>query len=97
MFLSNTCYIETIAREFIKLDNTILCIIKKTKKNQRADIDRIFDEVTKTTDFQHITMGALSGRVNEILQSKKIMSKLLQRIIFLERICDEHVKYRCQI
>ena len=60
----------------MKLDNTILCIIKKIKKSQRADINRIFDEVTKTTDFQHITMGALSGRVNEILQSKKIMSKV---------------------
>ena len=60
----------------MKLDNTILCIIKKTKKNQRADVDRIFDEVTKTTNLHHITMGALSGRVNEILLSNKIMSKV---------------------
>ena len=34
--------------EFIKLDNTIFSVIKKIK---RADIKRIFEEVTKTIAF----------------------------------------------
>ena len=41
-----------MATEFIKLDNTILCVIKKIKnQHQRPDIERLFDEVTKTIDF----------------------------------------------
>ena len=44
-----------MAKEFIKLDNTIFYVIKKIKnQNPRADIKRIFDEVTKTVDFQQI-------------------------------------------
>ena len=50
--------------EFIKLDNTILYVIKIKNQHQRADIERIFDEVTKTIDFQHITKNSLNGRVN---------------------------------
>ena len=56
--------------EFIKLYTTILYVIKNIKnQHQRAfgasnDIERIFDEVTKTIDFQHITKDSLSDRVN---------------------------------
>ena len=46
---------------FVKLDNTILHVIKTTKnQHQRADIERIFDKVTKTIDFQHITKDSLN-------------------------------------
>ena len=42
---------ETMTTEFIKLDNNILYVIKKIKnQHQRADIERIFDEITKTID-----------------------------------------------
>ena len=59
---------ETMTTEFIKLDNTILYVIKKIKNQyQQADIERIFDEVTKTIDFQHITKGSLNDRVNQHL------------------------------
>ena len=57
--------------EFIKLYTTILYVIKNIKnQHQRAfgasnDIERIFDEVTKTIDFQHITKDSLSDRVNQ--------------------------------
>ena len=45
-----------MATEFIKLDKTILYVIKMIKnQHQRTDIKRIFDYVTKTTDVQHIT------------------------------------------
>ena len=55
-----------MATEFIKLDNTILYIIKKTKKqHEGADIERIFDKVTTTIDFQHITKDSLSDKVNQ--------------------------------
>ena len=57
-----------MATEFIKLDNTILYVIKKIKnQHQRADIESIFDEVTKTIDFQHITKDSLNDRVNQLL------------------------------
>ena len=49
-----------MAKKFVKLDNTILYVIKKIKnQHQRADIECIFDEVTKTIDFQHITKNCL--------------------------------------
>ena len=61
LFSGNSRHIETMATEFIKLDNTILYVIKKIKnQHQRADIERIFDEVTKTIDFQHITKDSLN-------------------------------------
>ena len=46
-----------MATEFLKLDNTTLYVLIKKIKNQHqpADIERIFDEVIKTIDFQHIT------------------------------------------
>ena len=63
--------------EFIKLDNTILYVIKKIKnQHQRADIEHIFDEATKTIDFQHITKDPLKDRVNQLLQSSKLMYKI---------------------
>ena len=56
-----------MAAEFIKLDNTILYVIKKIKnQHQQVDIERIFDEVTKTIDFQHITKDSLNDRVNQL-------------------------------
>ena len=58
--------------EFIKLDNTILYVIKKMiHQHQQADIELIFDEVTKTIDFQHLTKDSLNDRVNHLLQSDK--------------------------
>ena len=64
-----------MATEFIKLDNTILCVIKKIKnQHQRPDIERIFDEVTKNIDFQHITKDSLNDRVNQLLQSNKLIT-----------------------
>ena len=55
--------------EFIKSGNTILYVIKKIKnQHQQADRKRIFDEVTKTIDFQHITKDSLNERVNQIPQ-----------------------------
>ena len=62
---------------FVKLDNTILHVIKTTKnQHQRADIERIFDEVTKTIDFQHVTKDSLYDRVNQLLQSNKLINKI---------------------
>ena len=59
---------ETMKTELIKLDNTILYVIKKIKnQHQQADIERIFDEVTKTIDFQDITKDSLNDRVNQHL------------------------------
>ena len=57
------------------MDNTISYVIKKTKnQHQRADIERIFDEVTKTIDFQHVTKDSLNDRVNQFLQSNKLIN-----------------------
>ena len=51
--------------EFIKFDNTILFAIKKIKnEQQRADIERIFDEITKTID---ITKDSINDGVNHLL------------------------------
>ena len=59
---------ETMKTELIKLDNTILYVIKRIKnQHQQADIERIFDEVTKTIDFQDITKDSLNDRVNQHL------------------------------
>ena len=66
-----------MATEFIKLDNTILHVIKKIKKqHQRADIERIFDEVTKTIDFQDTTKDFINDSVNQLLQSDKLINKI---------------------
>ena len=76
LFSGNIRHIETMATEFIKLDNTILYVIKKIKnQHQRADIERIFEEVTKTIDFQLITKDFLNDRVNQLLQSNKLINK----------------------
>ena len=54
-----------MATEFIKLDNTILYIIKKIiNQHQRADIGRVFDEITTTINFQHITKDSLNEKLN---------------------------------
>ena len=59
------------------MDNTILYVIKKIKnQHQRADIESIFDEVTKTIDFQHITKDSLNDRVNQLLQSNKLINNI---------------------
>ena len=56
LFSGNIRHIETMVTEFIKLDNTILYVIKTMiNQHQQADIELIFDEVTKTIDFQHTT------------------------------------------
>ena len=76
-----------MATEFIKLDKTILYVIKMIKnQHQRTDIKRIFDYVTKTTDVQHITKDSLDDRVNQPLQSNKLINKINHhiRLIFLE-------------
>ena len=76
-----------MATEFIKLDKTILYVIKMIKnQHQRTDIKRIFDYVTKTTDVQHITKDSLDDRVNQPLQSNKLITKINHhnRLIFLE-------------
>ena len=66
-----------MATEFIKLDNTILYVIKKIKnQHQRADIKRIFDEVTKMINFQHITNNSLNDRLNQLLQSNKLTNNI---------------------
>ena len=42
LFSDNVRHIETMEREFIKLDNTILYVIKKVKnQHQRVDIEHI--------------------------------------------------------
>ena len=76
-----------MATEFIKLDKTILYVIKMIKnQHQRTDIKRIFDYVTKTTDVQHITKDSFDDRVNQPLQSNKLINKINHhnRLIFLE-------------
>ena len=68
---------ETMKTELIKLDNTILYVIKKIKnQHQQADIERIFDEVTKTIDFQRKTKDSLNDRVNQLVQSNKLINKI---------------------
>ena len=78
-----------MAKEFIKLDNTIFYVIKKIKnQNPRADIKRIFDEVTKTVDFQQIPKDSLNDSVNKLLQSNKVINKINRRkdSFFLNKI-----------
>ena len=59
------------------MDNTILYVIKKIKnQHQGADIERIFVEVIKTIDFPHITKDSLNDRVNQPLQSNKLINKI---------------------
>ena len=59
------------------MDNTILYVIQTIKnQHQRADIKRIFDKVTKTIDFQHITKDSLNDRVNQLLQFNKLINKI---------------------
>ena len=63
--------------KFIKLDKTVLYVIKKIKyQNQRGGINRIFDKFTKILDFQHITKDSLSGRVNQLLKSNQLINKI---------------------
>ena len=65
LFSGNICHTETMTTEFIKFDNTILYAIKKIKnEQQRADIERIFDEITKTID---ITKDSINDGVNHLL------------------------------
>ena len=64
-----------MATEFIKLDNTVLYVITKIKnQHQRAGIKRIFDEVTKMINFQHVTKDSLNDRLNQLLQSNKLIN-----------------------
>ena len=66
-----------MARGFIKLGNTVLYVIKKIGQYQRTDIEcRLFVDVTKIIDFQHITKVSLSERLNQLLQSKKLINKI---------------------
>ena len=52
-------------------------LIKRIKiQHQLADIERIFHEVTKIIDFHHITKDSLNERVNQLLQSKKLINKI---------------------
>ena len=77
LFSGNIRHIETLAREFIKLNNTILYVIKKLKhQHQQADIERIVSEVIKTINFQDITKDALNVRVNKLLQFHKLINKI---------------------
>ena len=65
-----------MATELVNLDNNILYAIKKIKKqHQRADIERIFGEVTRTTDFQDLSKKSVRDRVDCLLNSKKIINK----------------------
>ena len=65
-----------MATELVNLDNNILYAIKKIKKqHQRADIERIFGEVTKTIDFQDLSKNSVRDRVDCLLNSKKIINK----------------------
>ena len=65
LFSGNIGHTETMTTEFIKFDNTILYAIKKIKnEQQRADIERIFDEITKTID---ITKDSINDGVNHLL------------------------------
>ena len=36
----------------------------------------MFDEVTKTIDFQYITKDCLNDKVNQLLQSNKLINKI---------------------
>ena len=66
--------------KFIKLDKTILYVIKKIKdQHQRAGINRIFDKFTKILDFQHITKDSLCDRVNQLLKSNQLINKINRR------------------
>ena len=65
-----------MARELVNLDNNILYAIKKIKKqHQRAEIERIFGEVTKTIDFQDLSKNSVRDRVDCLLNSIKIINK----------------------
>ena len=67
-----------MATGFIKLGNTVLYVIKKIKSQyQRTDIEcRLFVDVTKIIDFQHLTKVSLSERLNQLLQSNKLINKI---------------------
>ena len=54
-----------------------ITFIKKIKNQyQRIVVERIFDEVTKTINFQHITKDSLNDRVNQLLQSNKLINNI---------------------
>ena len=66
-----------MATELFNLDNSILYSIKKIKKqHQRADIERIFVEVTKTIEFQDLSKISVQDRVDYLLNSNKIVNKI---------------------
>ena len=66
-----------MATELFNLDNSILYSIKKIKKqHQRADIERIFGEVTKTIEFQDLSKNSVQDRVDYLINSNKIINKI---------------------
>ena len=49
------------------VDNTIFSTILQTrKKNNRADIDNIYKQIIKTTDFEDVTKEFLDDRIHTL-------------------------------
>ena len=75
-FHSSLFTFQVILRQYLSYKNYGNRICYVIKKIKRADIERIFDEFTKTIAFQYITKDSLNGRLNHLLQSNKLINKI---------------------
>ena len=58
------------------IDNTIfLTILHIRKKNNRADIDSIYKQIVKTTDFKDVTKEFRDNRIDTLISNEKIINK----------------------
>ena len=75
-FHSSLFTFQVILRQYLSYKNHGNRICYVIKKIKRADIERIFDEFTKTIASQYITKDSLNGRLNHLLQSNKLINKI---------------------
>ena len=60
-----------------KIDNEIfVTILRIRKNNNRADLDSIYKERTKSIDFEDVTKEFLDDRIHTLINDGKIINKL---------------------
>ena len=60
-----------------KIDNEIfVTILRIRKNNNRADLDSIYKEITKSIDFEDVTKEFLDDRIHTLINDGKIINKL---------------------
>ena len=58
------------------IDNKIFStILDICKKNNRADIDSIYEQIIKTIDFEDVTKEILDDRIHTLINDEKITNK----------------------